>query len=87
MALGSGPGLGRLVVGTGLASDLSLLIGSGVMPVSGGQRRLRQRCEAHDARRSQEVDAADPDVHVPKPERAFTDWQRLEPTAVGHRRP
>ncbi|GAC1323036.1 MAG: hypothetical protein NVSMB25_18900 [Thermoleophilaceae bacterium] len=80
------PELGRVVVATGAASDLSLYIGAGVMPVS-GHWQLRQGTSSYLARRSLETDTADPAVHVLKPERAVAEWKRLEPPAVGHDRP
>src|ERR687895_780741 len=34
-----------------------------------------------------ELDAAEPAVHALTPERAVTEWKRLEPPAIGHERP
>lgn len=80
------PDLGRVVVATGSASDLSLYIGFGVMPVA-GHWHMRQRTEAYLAARSQEIDTIDPGVHVLTAHRAVTEWKRLEPSAVAHERP
>ena len=38
-------------------------------------------------RRSQEIDVTEPAVHVLEAGRAVTEWKRLEPPAIGHRRP
>lgn len=80
------PELGRVVVATGSASDLSLYTDFGVMPVS-GHWHLRQRTSDYLARRSQEVDTTDPGVHALEAARAAAEWKRLEPDAVGHGRP
>lgn len=80
------PELGRVVVATGSASDLSLYTGFGVMPVS-GHWHMRQRTDAYLARRSQEIDTTDPGVHVLKADRAVAEWTRLEPDVVAHQRP
>jgi GNAT superfamily N-acetyltransferase len=80
------PELGRVVVATGSASDLSLYTGFGVMPVA-GHWHMRQRTESYLGARSQEIDTADPGVHALTPERAVAEWKRLEPSAVAHERP
>jgi GNAT superfamily N-acetyltransferase len=79
------PDLGRVVVASGAASDLSLYTGFGVMPVS-GHWHMRQSRSAYLARRSQEIDTTDPGVHVLKPDRAVAEWKRLEPEVIHHRR-
>jgi hypothetical protein len=80
------PELGRLVLGLGTPADLSLYTDFGVMPVS-GHWHLRNRADDYLERRSQELDAAEPGVHVLTPARAVAEWKRLEPPAIGHERP
>jgi GNAT superfamily N-acetyltransferase len=80
------PELGRIVLTPGSTTDLSLYTDFGVMPVA-GHWHMRQRTEAYLARRSQETDTTEPGVHVLKPDRAVSEWKRLEPDAVAHRRP
>jgi GNAT superfamily N-acetyltransferase len=78
--------LGRVVVAAGSASDLSLYLEFGVMPVA-GHWHMRQRTETYLERRAQETETTDPAVHLLKPDRAVREWLRLEPPAVGHERP
>jgi GNAT superfamily N-acetyltransferase len=80
------PELGRAVVATGQASDLSLYTGFGVMPVA-GHWHMRTRAEEYLAYRAQEIDTTDPGVHALKADRAVAEWKRLEPSAVAHGRP
>jgi GNAT superfamily N-acetyltransferase len=80
------PDLGRVVLTLGRPVDLSLYTEFGVMPV-GGHWHMRHRVEEYLERRSQELDAAEPGVHVLTPDRAVEEWKRLEPLAVGHERP
>ena len=80
------PDLGRAVVATGSASDLSLYTGFGVMPVA-GHWHMRTRADEYLKLRAQEIDTTDPGVHALKADRAVAEWNRLEPEAVGHRRP
>jgi GNAT superfamily N-acetyltransferase len=80
------PDLGRAVVATGSASDLSLYTGSGVMPVA-GHWHMRTPTEEYLALRAQEIDTTDPGVHALKADRAVAEWKRLEPSAVAHGRP
>ncbi len=80
------PDMGRVVVATGTAADLSLYTGFGVMPVA-GHWHMRQRTQAYLATRSQEIDTTDPGVHMLTPDRAVAEWKRLEPSAVAHERP
>jgi hypothetical protein len=80
------PALGRIVLTLGTPVDLSLYTEFGVMPAS-GHWHMRHRAEEYLERRSQELDAAAPGVHVLTPERAVEEWKRLEPPAVGHERP
>jgi GNAT superfamily N-acetyltransferase len=77
------PDLGRVVVATGSASDLSLYTGFGVMPVA-GHWHMRQRTEVYLKHRAQEIDTTDPGVHVLKADRAVAEWKRLEPSAIAH---
>jgi GNAT superfamily N-acetyltransferase len=84
---GPSPSLGRLVVATGAPRDLSLYTDFGVMPVA-GHWHMRQPTRSYLERRSQETDATEPgSVVVLTVERAVTEWQRLEPDAIGHERP
>ena len=78
--------LGRLIVATGHARDLSLYVGAGVMPVA-GHWQLRASTDAYLERRSHEIDASDAAVHVLKRDRAVAEWNRLEPAAIGIERP
>lgn len=78
------PELGRVVVATGAPSDLTLYTNFGVMPVA-GHWHLRQRTEGYLEHRSQE-DQTGPGVHVLKPDRAVSEWSRLEPGALGQDR-
>ena len=48
------------------------------MPV-GGHWHMRHRVDEYLERRSQEVDSAEPGVHVLTPQRAVEEWKRLEP--------
>jgi hypothetical protein len=58
-----------------------------VMPVS-GHWHMRGRTEIYAARRAQETaDADESAVHLLAADNAVKEWQRLEPTAIGHRRP
>ena len=80
------PELGRVVVTVGMPVDLTLYTDFGVMPIT-GHWHLRHRARDFRERRSQEVDSAEPGVHVLAPERAVEEWKRLEPPAIGHERP
>lgn len=80
------PDMGRLVVATGAPRDLSLYMDFGVMPVA-GHWHLRQSTESYLERRSHEIDATEPGVHMLTPERAVGEWKRLEPAALSHERP
>jgi GNAT superfamily N-acetyltransferase len=79
--------MGRVVVAAGAGVDLGLLLGFGVMPVT-GHWRLSQPAERYLEQRSQEShDIAEADVHVLESDRAIPEWQRLEPQALAHERP
>jgi len=80
------PEMGRLVVATGAPRDLSLYMDYGVMPVA-GHWHMRQSTERYLEHRSQEIDVSEPGVHMLTPERAVTEWKRLEPPALSHERP
>jgi len=80
------PEMGRLVIATGAPADLSLYTTFGVMPVA-GHWHLRQGTEEYLERRSKEIDASEPGIHVLKADRAVKEWQRLEPEAISHERP
>jgi Acetyltransferase (GNAT) family len=79
------PELGRLVVAVGTPADLTLFTEFGVMPVS-GHWHMRHRVDQYLEHRAQEVDAAEPGVHVLTPDRAVEEWKRLEPAAIAHDR-
>jgi GNAT superfamily N-acetyltransferase len=79
--------VGRLIVAAGSTVDLSLYAEFGAMPAA-GHWHLMVRTERFLERRSQEAtDAADPGVHLLSPDRAVTEWKRLEPLALAHERP
>jgi len=77
--------MGRVVVAAGAASDLTLYTEFGVMPVA-GHWHMRQRTELYLERRAQETETTDPGVHLLKPDRAVSEWMRLEPPALWHER-
>jgi GNAT superfamily N-acetyltransferase len=79
------PELGRVVVAAGAPSDLSLYTEFGVMPVS-GHWHMRQRTDHYLARRAHEAGEGDIDVHALSPDNAIKAWERLEPSAIAHRR-
>jgi GNAT superfamily N-acetyltransferase len=79
------PQLGRVVVAAGAPSDLSLYTEFGVMPIS-GHWHMRCRTEDYVTLRAKQGDAGDLSVHVLSPDNAVNAWERLEPTAIGHRR-
>jgi GNAT superfamily N-acetyltransferase len=79
------PDLGRIVVATGAPSDLTLYTQFGVMPAA-GHWHMRARTEEYVPLRTAEVDMPEHNVHVLQPERAVTEWCRLEPGAIGHER-
>jgi GNAT superfamily N-acetyltransferase len=79
------PDLGRVVIAAGAPRDLSLYSRFGVMPIA-GHWHMRHRAEAYLERRSQEIDATEPAVHVLKADRAVAEWKRLEPSAIAHER-
>ncbi len=79
------PDLGRVVVAAGAASDLTLYLEFGVMPVA-GHWHMRQRTDVYQERRAHEIETTDPGVHLLKPDRAVEEWMRLEPEAVRHER-
>ncbi len=80
------PDLGRVVIAAGANADLSLYPGFGAMPAT-GHWHLRGETPEYAVRRAQEIDAKDPSAHVLEPARAVSEWQRLEPPAIAHRRP
>lgn len=80
------PDVGRVAVAVGSAADLTLNQEFGVMPVT-GHWHLRARVPDYLELRSQEIDRAEPAVVVLEPARAVAEWKRLEPPAIGHRRP
>ena len=78
---------GRVVVTLGTPADLTLYTRFGVMPVA-GHWHLRLRADEYLERRSLEAtDATEPAVHVLTADRAVEEWKRLEPAAIGHKRP
>jgi len=80
------PDLGRVVVAAGASADLTLYSDFGVMPIT-GHWHMRARPEDFLERRSREIDTAEPAVVVLESDRAVREWKRLEPPAIGHRRP
>ena len=78
------PETGRVVIATGAPSDLTLYTNFGVMPVA-GHWHLRQRTDAYQELRSHE-DQTGAGVHVLKPDRAVSEWLRMESTALSHER-
>lgn len=80
------PELGRLVIAAGVAADLSLYTRFGAMPAT-GHWHLRADTAVYREARAQETDAAETRAHVLEPARAVTEWARLEPPAIAHRRP
>ena len=80
------PEMGRVVVAAGAPADLSLYADFGVMPTA-GHWHLRARTADYQEHRSHEIDVAEPAVHALEPARAVSEWNRLEPQAIGHRRP
>jgi GNAT superfamily N-acetyltransferase len=80
------PDLGRAVVAAGASADLSLYSQFGVMPVT-GHWHMRMRTDMYLEARSQEIDVAEPPVVALEAARAVSEWKRLEPPAIGHRRP
>lgn len=81
------PTLGRIVIATGAPRDLSLYTEFGVMPAA-GHWHMRHDTAGYLEHRSQETDATEAgSVVVLTVERAVSEWQRLEPEAIGHERP
>ena len=80
------PERGRVLVAAGAPADLTVYMDFGVMPIT-GHWHLRQRTESYLERRSHEIDAAEPAVHVLDAGHAIKEWKRLEPPAIGHERP
>lgn len=80
------PDLGRVVVAAGGSADLTLYSHFGVMPVT-GHWHMRASPEDFVESRSLEIDRAEPAVVVLESNRAVGEWKRLEPQAIGHRRP
>ncbi len=80
------PDLNRVVVAAGASADLTLYSDFGVMPVT-GHWHMRGAPGEFLERRSREIDSAEPAVVVLESNRAVGEWKRLEPPAIGHRRP
>lgn len=80
------PDLGRVVVAAGASADLTLYSDFGVMPIT-GHWHMRARPKDFLERRSREIDTAEPPVVVLESDGAVGEWKRLEPPAIGHRRP
>jgi hypothetical protein len=80
------PELGRVAVAPGLTRSLNMLTDFGLMPAA-GHWHMRARTEDFLESRSRVIDAAEPAVVVLSADRAVAEWQRLEPPAIGHRRP
>ncbi len=80
------PKLGRVVVAPGAPHDLSLYLDFAVMPIA-GHWFMRARTDEYTVHRSQEIDASEPAVVALSADRAVAEWKRLEPPAIGHKRP
>lgn len=81
------PQLGRVAIAAGTPADLTLHAEFGVMPIT-GHWDMRAYAVDYQERRSLEVaDASEPAVVVLEAARAVAEWKRLEPPAIGHRRP
>jgi len=80
------PELGRVAVAPGVARVLNAMTNFGVMPAA-GHWHMRASPARYLERRSLITDVAEPPVVVLEPPRAAQEWQRLEPPAIGHRRP
>jgi len=80
------PELGRVAVAPGVSRVLNAMTDFGVMPAA-GHWHMRAPSSRYLERRSLVTDAAEPAVVVLEPARAVREWQRLEPPAIGHRRP
>jgi GNAT superfamily N-acetyltransferase len=80
------PDLGRVVVAAGASVDLTLYSGFGVLPVT-GHWHMQARPVDFLEHRSHEIDRAEPPVVMLESDRAVGEWKRLEPPAIGHRRP
>jgi GNAT superfamily N-acetyltransferase len=80
------PDMGRLVVAVGAPADLTLYTDYGVMPIT-GHWHMRADASRYQELRSQELDADEPSVHMLGADRAVSEWKRLEPPAIAHRRP
>lgn len=80
------PELGRVAVAPGVSRVLNAMTDFGVMPAA-GHWHMRAPSSRYLERRSLVTDAAEPAVVVLEPARAVQEWQRLEPPAIGHRRP
>ena len=80
------PDMGRVVVAAGAPTDLTLYTHFGVMPVA-GHWHMRGRAEDFLECRAHEIDSAEPPVVVLAADHAVAEWKRLEPPAIGHRRP
>jgi GNAT superfamily N-acetyltransferase len=80
------PDVGRVVVAAGAPADLSLYSRFGVMPTT-GHWHLQASTAEYEESRSHEIDATEPGVHALEAGRAVEEWNRLEPPAIGHRRP
>lgn len=80
------PELGRVAVAPGVSRVLNAMTDFGVMPAA-GHWHMRAPSTRYLERRSLITDAAEPPIVVLEPARAVREWQRLEPPAIGHRRP
>ena len=75
----------RMVVAMGEPADLTLYTGFGLMPAN-GRLGMVERTERYVERRVKERDKSEPGVHALEPEKALTEWKRLEPAVVAHER-
>jgi GNAT superfamily N-acetyltransferase len=81
------PQVGRIVIAAGAPADLSLYTAFGVMPVA-GHWHMRLETDRYLEARAVETEETRPaHAHVLEPDHAVSEWNRLEPGAIGHPRP
>jgi hypothetical protein len=80
------PERGRIVIANGAPADLTLYADYGVKPVA-GHWHLETECERYLTTRAAELEDGAEQAHVLEPAHAVAEWDRLEPEAIGHRRP
>jgi GNAT superfamily N-acetyltransferase len=81
------PELARIVIATGAPADLTLYTDFGVMPIAGHWHMELEAERYLEARSGELEDQSGLAVHMLEPDHAIAEWNRLEPGAIGHRRP